>query len=82
MDSLNAIVMSEGMEPDVKKYLLKVLNSLSFGALWLIINIWLGIYLGFGITNGRFNFSNILYYAWFALSLCLLIWYYYSKWKK
>jgi len=74
--------MPEGMEPDTKKYLLKVLNSLFAGLLWLSLNVLGGLYLGFGIIERRLSFPNVLFFAWFLLSLMILLYYYYRTWKK
>jgi hypothetical protein len=74
--------MSEGMEPEVKKYLLKILYSLCYGLLWLALNVLSGFYWGFGIIKQQVSISNILFFLWFLLSLGLLLYYYYRTWKK
>ena len=74
--------MPEGMEPEAKKYLLKVLNSLSFGLLWLALNVLGGLYWGYAIIEGKLSLSNILYFAWFVLSLFALLYCYYRIWRK
>jgi hypothetical protein len=70
------------MEPEAKKYLLKVLNSLSFGLLWLALNVLGGLYWGYAIIEERLSLSNILYFAWFLLSLVALLYCYYRIWRK
>jgi hypothetical protein len=74
--------MPQGMEPEAKKYLLKVLNSLSFGLLWLGLNVLGGLYWGYAIIEQKLSFSNILYFAWFVLSLMALLYCYYRIWRK
>jgi hypothetical protein len=73
--------MPQGMEPEAKKYLFKVLNSLCFGLLWLTLNVLGGLYWGYGIIEHRLSVYNILFYVWFALSLIALLIYYYRLWK-
>lgn len=73
--------MTGGMEPEVKKYLKKVLHSLFAGLLWLLVNVTAGIYYGLAFHEGHKAIINILFYFWLALSLGLLLWYYYRVWK-
>jgi len=74
--------MPQGMEPDTRKYLLKVLHSLGYGSLWLALNVLGGLYWGYGIINGKLTIYNILFFAWFVLSLTALLYYYYRTWMK
>lgn len=74
--------MPQGMEPEAKKYLLKVLNSLCFGLMWLTLNVLGGLYWGYAIIEEKISFYNILFFTWFALSLAALLYCYYRIWKK
>jgi ABC-type glycerol-3-phosphate transport system permease component len=74
--------MSEGFEPEVRKYLFKILNSLCIGLLWLSLNVLSGLYWGYGIVKGKFSVSNVLFFIWFVLSLSALLYYYYRTWRK
>jgi len=73
--------MPQGMEPDVRKYLFKVLNSLCYGLLWLALNVLAGLYWGYATVNGKLSVKNILFYAWFILSLAALLYSYYRIWS-
>ena len=74
--------MSEGFEPEVRKYLVKILNSLCFGLLWLSLNVLGGLYWGYGTVKGKLSLGNILFFSWFILSLAVLLYYYYRIWRK
>lgn len=74
--------MASEIEPEVKKYLKKVLYSLTAGLLWLLVNVTAGIYYGYAFHEGKQTYSNVLFYLWLAGSLGLLLWYYYRTWKK
>ncbi len=69
------------MEPDVKKFLTKITNSLAIGLLWLIINSTIGIAFNFAFFEEKPTIGNYIFYAWFLASLFLLILYYRNKWK-
>jgi hypothetical protein len=74
--------MPQGMEPEARKYLYKVLNSLCFGLLWLMLNVLGGLYWGYAIIEQRLSFYNVLFFIWFAFSLLGLLYYYYRVWRK
>ncbi|HET9826149.1 MAG TPA: hypothetical protein VFP87_12505 [Chitinophagaceae bacterium] len=74
--------MAQGMEPEAKKYLLKVLNSLCFGMMWLSLNVLGGLYWGFAIIEDKLSLPNILFFTWFLLSLAALLYCYYRIWRK
>jgi hypothetical protein len=73
--------MSEGVEPEVKKYFLKILYSFTYGLLWLALNVVGGIYWGYGLIHGRLSVNNLLFFGWFLLSLAALLYYYYRTWR-
>jgi hypothetical protein len=69
------------MDPEVKKYFKKILNSFFVGLLWLLAISTLGIYLEMGFINGGLHWYNYVFYPFFLLSLFLLIRFYYKVWK-
>ena len=72
----------EGMEPDVKDFLVRIVNSLAMGLLWLLINMTIGIYFQFAFFEDKPSIGNYIFYAWFLISLALLIFYFRKKWKE
>ena len=69
------------MEPDVRAFLIKIVQSLSMGVLWLLINMSIGIYYGFAFFEGSPTLGNYIYYAGFLISLAALLIYLRKKWK-
>ena len=74
--------MEQGMDPDVKKYLRKILNSLFYGLSWLALNVLAGLYWEWAIVDKKLSIYNILFFTWFVVSLVFLLYYYYRLWKK
>ncbi|RYY41465.1 MAG: hypothetical protein EOO08_01610 [Chitinophagaceae bacterium] len=71
-----------GMEPEVRRYLKKVLNTLFVGLFWMIFMAFLGLYFGWAIPfGGHVDGFNIAFYILFAVSLAGLVWYYWRIWK-
>jgi hypothetical protein len=73
--------MQPNWDPDVKKFLLKVLNSVSMVLLWMIACATAGIYFELGYTDGKPVIYTILFYAGMVITFVLLILYLYNKWK-
>ena len=73
--------MPPNWDPDVKKFLLRVLNSVSLVLLWMMASATAGIYYELGYTNGKPIIYTILFYAGMFITLALLIRYLYNKWK-
>jgi hypothetical protein len=74
--------MESGWEPDVKGFLLKILNSISLVLLWLIACATAGIYFELGYTNGKPLIYTIIFYTVMAVTLFLLLRRLYKTWKK
>lgn len=72
--------MEQGWDPDVKKYLRKVLNTIGYGLLWLMAALTAGLY--FGLAHHSDTLYSVIFYAGFVSSLFLLIRYYYRIWRK
>jgi hypothetical protein len=71
-----------GMEPEARRYLKKVLNSIFVGMFWLIAVMFFGIFLYAAFpVHGRIDGINIAFYIFFLVSLAGLVWYYYRMWK-
>jgi len=49
--------------------------------LWMALNVLGGLYWGYAIINGKLSIGNVLFFAWFVLSLLLLLYLYYRIWS-
>jgi len=69
------------MEPEVREFLLRIVQTLSMGMLWLLINMTTGIYFNLAFFDDKPSFVNYIFYVWFLISLGLLLFYFRKKWK-
>lgn len=69
------------MEPEMRAFLLRVLYTLTMGLIWMIINVWAGIYMGWMFFEGNMKTGNVIFYSFMAISFGFLIWYYVRLWK-
>jgi hypothetical protein len=73
--------MERGWDPGVKRFFLKIINSISMGLLWLLACITAGIYYKLGFIGYKPVIYTILFYTGMLVSLVLLLKYIYRLWK-
>lgn len=69
------------MDPEVKKYFRKIINSFFMGLLWLFVIVTSGLYFQLGFIQGKIEWYNYIFYGFFLLSFLLLIRFYYKLWR-
>lgn len=74
--------MTRNWDPEVRKFFIKILNSIALGLMWMMACAIAGIYYELAYTNGKPFVYTILFYAGMAGSLFLLILYLYRTWKE
>ncbi len=70
------------MEPGVREYLLRIVNTLSVGLCWLAINSTAGIMYDHAFFHGSITTGNIIFYSWFLVSLVLFLRWLIKLWSK
>ena len=73
--------MSAGIEPEVKDFLKRILQTVSMGMLFLIVHMTFGLYLNWGFYEEKISVGNVVYYFFLILSLVGLLLYYNKLWK-
>ncbi len=68
------------MEPEVRAFLIRILNTISMVLLWMIVNLVAGVKYNLAFFEGTPAWYHYLYYVFFIVSLALLIRYLYKKW--
>ena len=71
-----------GMDPEVKKYFRKIMNSFSVGLIWMMTIATAGLFFRLGEIRNGIKWYNIFFYALFLLSFLALIFYFYKVWNK
>lgn len=73
--------MEQGWDPNVKKFFIKILNTVSLGLSWMIASAVAGIYFKLGYNHGQPFIYIIIFYSLMLITLFLLIKYLYKIWK-
>ena len=72
--------MERNWDPEIKKFFVKILNSVALGLFWMMASAIAGIYYELGYTNGKPLIYTIIFYAGngffhqikrFLIALCL-----------
>lgn len=72
--------MEQGWDPEVKKFFIRIINTISMGLLWLLTAVTAGIYFKMGYRTDQ-PWIMVLYYLALLISLFFLIRYFYRLWK-
>jgi hypothetical protein len=68
-------------DPGVKRYFVKILNSVALGLIWMLAAATAGIYFELAWKGSKPIIYTILYYMGLAVSLFFLLRYYHKHWK-
>jgi hypothetical protein len=69
------------MEDDTRAFLVLIVNTMSLVLLWMMANVFFGIYIGYGFFEGSPSWENLLYYALAISSLVLILMRIKRKWN-
>ena len=73
--------MGLGMEDETREFLVRILNTIAIVLIWMMANVFIGIYLGFAFFDDKPNWKNYIYYVFLIASLVFLIIHLKRKWK-
>ncbi len=69
------------MEDETRDFLVKIANTIAMILLWMMANVFFGIYKQLGFFEGSPTWKNWLYYTLAVASLVWVIFYLRRKWK-
>ena len=70
-----------GMEDETRAFLVRIMQTISMVLLWMLVNVFIGIYKDYAFFEDHPNWTNYLYYVFFLTSLVLLLLHLRRKWK-
>lgn len=69
------------VEPETKAFLVKVVNTVGYIVLWAMLNMIIGIFLGWAFYSDSPKVGNYVYYVFLLATTVMLLWLLYKKWK-
>ena len=73
---------NQGMDPEVKRYFKRIINSFSIASTWLLAVSTAGLFFELAIIQNGIRWYNILFYVLALATLVLLLVYLYKTWSK
>lgn len=70
------------MEENTSKYLILIANSIALLLLWMIVNVFFGIYVGYAFFDSAPAWYNILYYVAALTTFLLMARFILRKWNR
>jgi hypothetical protein len=70
--------MEQGWDPEVKQFFLRIINTVSWGLLWMMTCATAGLYFQLAYGKGIYT---VIFYVLMTATLFLLLRYLYRKWK-
>ncbi|HMP94725.1 MAG TPA: hypothetical protein PKD90_17725 [Phnomibacter sp.] len=70
------------MEPEVRLFLVTIVQTVSMGLLWMLVHTWLGIRMGYLFLDGDITIWHGIYYLGLIGSFVAVFIYIKRKWKK
>jgi hypothetical protein len=70
-----------GIEDETREFLVKILNTIAIVLLWMMANVFIGIYKGLAFFEDKPHWWNYLYYAFLVTSFVFLVIHLKRKWK-
>ena len=69
------------MEDETREFLVRILNTIAIVLVWMMVNVFIGVYKGYGFYTTVPRLANYLYYAFLLISLAALLFHLQRKWK-
>lgn len=70
-----------GMEEETKEFLIRIMQTVSIVLLWMVVNVFIGIYKGYAFFEDKPEWPNYVYYAFLVVSFVFLFILVRRKWK-
>jgi hypothetical protein len=63
-------------------YFIKIIRTIFVGLFWMMVNVFVGIYLGLGIPSESTPLRLFFFYTWFLITLAAYIYWIWKMWNK
>lgn len=69
------------MEDETREFLVRIANTVAIVLLWMMVNVFAGIFKGYAFFEDKPGWPNYLYYAFLLSSFIFLLVHLKRKWK-
>lgn len=61
------------MEDETRDFLVLIVNTIAWVLIWMVFQVFIGIYFGLAFFDGTPSWKNVLYYIFFLGSLFFIL---------
>jgi ABC-type maltose transport system permease subunit len=69
------------MEDETREFLVRILNTIAIVLVWMMVNVFIGIYKGYAFFKEKPDWTNYVYYVFLIISFIALVIHLKRKWK-
>lgn len=70
-----------GMEDETREFLVRILNTVAIVLVWMMANVFIGIYKGYAFFEEKPDWTNYVYYVFLIISFITLVIHLKRRWK-
>jgi hypothetical protein len=70
------------MEPDIREFFKRLSLCIGLLVVWMMINMTIGVKLGYAFFDKSVQTGNIIFYIWVLLSFIVMVKLFFRIWKK
>jgi membrane protein DedA with SNARE-associated domain len=72
----------EPLNMEMVEYFVKIMRTMFLGFFWMLINVFLGLFLGMGLPDESTPGRMIFFYSWLVLTLAAYLYVVWRWWRK
>ncbi len=72
----------EPLNMELVMYFVKIMRTLFLGFFWMLINVFLGLFLGLGLPDESTPGRMIFFYSWLVITLAGYLYVVWRWWRK
>lgn len=69
-------------DPKLLAFFIRIIRTLFIGMFWMLVNIFLGLYLGFGLPEYSTPLMMGIFYTWLGLSFAGYVYFVWRMWAR
>ncbi|MBS1747414.1 MAG: hypothetical protein JST21_14700 [Bacteroidetes bacterium] len=70
------------MEPEIREFFKRLSLCIGTIVIWMMINMIMGVKLGYAFFKGSIQLGNIVFYIWALVSFIFMVRIFFRIWKK
>ncbi|HEU4554712.1 MAG TPA: hypothetical protein VFS25_17830 [Chitinophaga sp.] len=82
METTEPEEQKDPLKAGIVQYFIKITRTMFLGFFWMLINVFLGLFLGFAVPDESTPGRMIFFYTWAVLTLAAYVYVVWRWWRK